>query len=149
MKAYRLFFPLLIGVMVFGSVAEAPTRYATIAGNAARGFSGDGGLCIYAQFAGPAGLATDTAGNLYIADYANDRIRKITYATGVVATIAGSDTTNAFSGDGGPATDAELTYPTAVTPDALGNIYFADQSNGRIRMMHQQGLLLQWPAMGP
>ncbi len=79
----------------------------------------------------PDGVAVDDAGNLYIADTYNNRIRKVTSA-GVISTVAGNGT-GGYSGDGGQATTAELNDPSGVTFDAAGNLYIADQGNNRIR----------------
>ena len=87
-------------------------------------YSGDGGPAIRAGI-NPRGLATDAAGNLFLADTGNHRIRKLDVATGVITTVAG-DGARGFSGDGGPATHAQLDGPTGVAVDALGNIYIAD-----------------------
>jgi hypothetical protein len=72
----------------------------------------------------------DSAGNLYIADWQNNRIRKV--SNGVISTVAGTGT-RGFSGDGGPATSAQLAYPQSVAVDSAGNLYIADTSNSRIR----------------
>jgi DNA-binding beta-propeller fold protein YncE len=89
----------------------------TVAGNGTQGFSGDNGPATSAQLNQPAGIAVDSAGNLYIADEGNNRIRKVT--NGVITTVAGNGT-RGFSGDGGPATSAQLYFPTASpwTPPA-------------------------------
>jgi sugar lactone lactonase YvrE len=104
----------------------------TVAGNGTPGFSGDGGPAIDAEFERPVGIALDANGNLYIADRENNRIRKVDASTGIVTTVAGNGT-NGFSGDGGPATSAELFYPDNVALDAAGNLYIADTNNERIR----------------
>lgn len=103
----------------------------TIAGNGALSFSGDGGLATAAEINGPDGVATDLAGNIYIADNQNNRIRMVN-SSGIINTLAGSGT-GGFSGDGGPASAAELKYPWAIATDASGNLYFADYGNDRIR----------------
>ena len=103
---------------------------ATIAGNGQQGFSGDGGPATSASFSAPQAVAVDGAGNVYIADYSNNRIRKIT--NGVISTIAGNGKAG-FSGDGGPALNASLNGPWNVTADAAGNLYIADYNNQRIR----------------
>ncbi len=95
-------------------------------------FGGDGGPATQADLNGPQGVAVDKDGNLYIADRINSRIRKVDGRTGIITTIAGGPS-YAFSGDGGPATQAELNLPTGVAVDAGGNVYIADQGNQRIR----------------
>jgi sugar lactone lactonase YvrE len=92
------------------------------------GFSGDNGPATSAQLSNPAGLAVDSAGNLYIADTGNNRIRKV--ANGVITTVAGG---GASLGDNGPATSAQLSSPNGVALDFAGNLYIADAANGRIR----------------
>src|SRR6202043_2996741 len=88
----------------------------TVAGNGTAGFAGDGGAATGAQLKGPTGIAVDNAGNLYIADQANNRVRKVAAATGVISTVAGNGT-QGFSGDGGPATSAAMYSPTDLTFD--------------------------------
>jgi uncharacterized protein (TIGR03437 family) len=112
-------------------------KITTVAGTG-KGFGdygGDGGPATQADLNGPQGVAVDKDGNLYIADRVNSRIRKVTAATGIIATIAGVPAF-AFSGDGGPATQAELNAPTGVAVDAVGNVYIADQGNQRIRRIN-------------
>ena len=104
----------------------------TIAGTGTPGFSGDGGPAINAQLRAPHDLHADVAGNVYIVDYANHRIRKIDVATGTISTIAGTGAIGS-SGDGGPATVARFYYPTGINADAAGNLYIADQYNNSIR----------------
>jgi uncharacterized protein (TIGR03437 family) len=111
------------------ALAQTYTIY-TVAGNGTAGFSGDNGPAIGAMLFVPTGTAVDTAGNLYIADAANNRIRKV--STGVITTIAGSGT-GGFSGDNGPATSAMLSTPESVAVDSLGNLFIADSGNSRIR----------------
>jgi sugar lactone lactonase YvrE len=104
----------------------------TVAGDGAGGFSGDGGPATSAELSSPWGVAVDTAGNIYISDVSNQRIRKVTASTGIINTVAG-DGTVGYSGDGGAATSAELNYPYGVAVDSAGNIYIADTVNNRIR----------------
>jgi len=111
----------------------------TVAGNGTAGFSGDGGLATSAQLHHPNGLAMDAAGNVYIADIINSRIRKVTPG-GVISTVAGSGT-GGFSGDGGPATSAQLARPYGVALDAAGNLYIADLGNRRIRKVTPGGVI--------
>ncbi len=119
------------GNNVVRKVVMATGVITTIAGNGTAGFSGDGGPATAAQLSYPMGLATDTAGNLYIADGC-DCIRKIAAQSGVITTVAGSLQAG-YSGDGGPATAAELDFPSAVAADMAGNVYIADTGNNVIR----------------
>ncbi|MEO6940656.1 MAG: T9SS type A sorting domain-containing protein [Candidatus Kapaibacterium sp.] len=104
----------------------------TMAGTGTGGFSGDSGAATEAQLCDPEDLAVDTAGNLYIADFCNSRIRKITASTGVISTIAGTGKLG-IGGDGREATSAQLNNPTGVAVDNTGNVYIADNRNYRIR----------------
>ena len=108
----------------------------TVAGNGERDFSGDGGPATVAAMNLPVGLAFDRAGNLFIADFLNQRIRKVDTA-GIITTVVGSGATGSrrgsFSGDGGPATEATLNGPGGVALDAQGNLYIVDLLNSRIR----------------
>ncbi len=109
----------------------------TIAGNGTRGYSGDGGPAVDAQLSLPLGLAFDAAGNLYIADSSNDVIREVT-TDGNIATVAGNNT-HGFSGDGGPATSAQLWAPYAVVVDSSGDLYISDSNNHAIREVLANG----------
>jgi sugar lactone lactonase YvrE len=111
----------------------------TVAGNGAYGFAGDGGPAATASLAGATGVAVDAAGNLYIADVRNNRIRKVNPA-GVISTVAGNGA-EAFSGDGGPGTSAALYCPMGVAVDAAGNLYIPDMGNGRIRKVNPSGII--------
>jgi uncharacterized protein (TIGR03437 family) len=170
----------------------------TVAGNGSFGFSGDGGPATKAQLWYPAGISLDSAGNLYIADQSNYRVRKVTAATGIISTVAGNgnagqtvvdgvaatasvveepeelafdsagnlyiSTNNmirevnsgsgiihtvaglntaafGFSGDGGPATSAQLFGPLGMVFDAAGNLYFADNQTLRIRKIDTGGII--------
>jgi secreted PhoX family phosphatase len=115
----------------------------TIAGNGTVGFSGDGGPATSAELGGPQGVAVDAAGNLVINDNGNDRIRVVAASTGTfygqamtagdIYTVAGNGTAGS-SGDGGPATDAELDFPQGLAVDNAGNLLIADFSN-RVRVV--------------
>ena len=111
----------------------------TIAGNGAGGYSGDGGPAMSAQLLYPLGAAVDSAGNLYIADWGNGRIRKVTTG-GIITTIAGNGSWG-YSGDGGPTASAQLLFPSSVTVDAKGNWYISDFGNYRIRKVATNGII--------
>jgi len=104
----------------------------TIAGTGTAGNTGDGGLATSAKLNFPMGLALDASGNIYIADFYNMNIRKVTISTGIISTVAGNGTAG-FSGDGGLATAAELYYPFGIAVDGSGNIYIGDLKNSRVR----------------
>jgi sugar lactone lactonase YvrE len=95
-------------------------------------FSGDGGPATSADINNPQGVTVDAAGNLFIADTFNERVRRVDAATGVIATVAGNGTAG-FTGDGGPATSTELNDPTGIAVDKAGNLFIADTGNRRIR----------------
>jgi sugar lactone lactonase YvrE len=101
-----------------------------VAGSGVFGFGGDNGPATQAKLAAPIGISLDSAGNIYIADSNNHRIRKVT--NGVITTVAGNGTMG-FSGDQGAATDARLRLPDSVAVDAAGNLYINDRGNQRVR----------------
>ncbi len=107
-------------------------------GTGEEGFDGDGGPSYAARLSRPTGIAFDTWGYLYVADSGNHRIRRVD-PDGVIKTIAGSGPTGAgngsFEGDGSVATLARLNSPTSVHIDSLGNIFFTDTGNGRLRRL--------------
>ncbi len=105
----------------------------TVAGTGTGGFAGDNGLATNAQLFGPRGVAVDSAGNVYIADYTNQRIRMVS-SNGIITTIAGNGHTG-YSGDGGAGTGAMLNQPSGVAVDTKFNVYVADTNNNVIRML--------------
>ena len=111
----------------------------TVAGSGNFGYSGDGGPATTAQLASPVGVAADGSGNLLIADWANNRIRKVT-AGGIITTVAGNGGFG-FLGDGGPATSALLNTPFGMALDSEGNLLIADSSNGRVRKVTPAGVI--------
>jgi hypothetical protein len=110
------------------------------------GYSGDGGNATNAKLYGPAGLAADASGNLYIADSYNNRIRKVN-SNGIISTFAGTGFRGS-TGDGGPATSAEFFYPQGITLDSSGNLYIADFSNSRIRIVNTLGIISTFAGTG-
>jgi sugar lactone lactonase YvrE len=132
-------------------VACSAGNIVTVAGSSATSPLGDGSSAIAAALNGPYAIALDAAGNLYIADSANHRIRAVCAgsgplpgvacpAAGVINTVAGNGT-DAFGGDQGPAIDAELYAPSGVAVDPAGNLYIADTQNFRIRKVTAGGTI--------
>ncbi len=113
-------------------VVAATGNIKTVAGNGTAGFSGDGGLATSAELNFPFGIFVDGAGNIFIADTKNSRIREVVASTGIIKTVAGNGTAG-FSGDGGQATSAGLNHPDGVWGNNRGNLLIADSSNNRIR----------------
>jgi gliding motility-associated-like protein len=105
----------------------------TVAGTGTASYSGDGGLAVSAGLNNPAGINIDAYGNMYIADQFNYRIRKVTTA-GFISTVAGNGI-NGFSGDGGPATNAQLSNTNETTISPAGNLVICDDANNRVRMV--------------
>jgi len=118
------------------------TSVLLIAGNSRPGFAGDGGAAVSAQLNTPAGMAMDKAGNLYVADTFNNRVRVITPG-GIINTFAGNGLTGGVGaiGDGGPATQAQLYMPTGVALDSSGNLYIADTAHNMIREVTTGGII--------
>ena len=119
-----------------------------VAGDGAAGYSGDGRLAAFAELNEPAGVAVDAQGNLYIADSANNVIRRVDAKTGIITTVAGdfaadkaSDGLGGFSGDGGPATSAQLNDPQGVAVDGAGDLFIADTFNNAIREVTPAGII--------
>lgn len=106
----------------------------TVAGTGEYGSGGDGSPATNATLSYPGGLAVDEVGNLYIADCYNCRVRRVS-PDGVITTVAGTGEAAGCSGDGGPATQAKLSYPDGVAVDGSGNVYIADRANHRVRMI--------------
>jgi hypothetical protein len=109
-----------------------------VAGTYGYGYSGDGGPAVNAQLYTPAGVAVDSVGNVFIADFNNCLIREVNASTGIITSIAGITTPNlscGFGGDSGPATSAHLYNPAGVAIDKNGNLFIADWNNQRVRMV--------------
>ena len=118
---------------------DASGTITTLAGTGARGYAGDGGPATEARLRIPRGVAVDAAGNVYVADEGNHRVRKID-ASGTITTVAGTGT-RGYAGDGGPATEARLAYPRGVAAAAAGNVYVADERNHRVRRIDASGTI--------
>src|SRR5262249_32441102 len=114
----------------------------TVAGIGGRaGSSGDGGAATGALLNIPSGIAVDGAGNLFIGDSGNNRVRRVDAASGTILTIAGGNS-NGYGGDGGPALNATLNFPWGIAVDPSGAVYVADRNNNRIRKISGSGTLL-------
>ncbi len=132
--AGNIYFIGASGGNAVNKVAAATGVVTTIAGNPfSPGYSGDNGPASAALLNVPSSLATDTAGNLYIADSSNDRIRKIDAATGIISTVAGGST---LTFDGALATQSKLYTPTSIAIDKDGNLYIGESGRGRIRKVN-------------
>ena len=110
----------------------------TVAGNETTGFSGDGGPATVASLNGVDSAVRDSKGNLYIADSRNQVIRKVAVGTGIISTYAGTGVAG-YSGDGGPASAAQVNYPGRLAIDGSDNLYFADIANGVVREITATG----------
>ena len=147
-NAAQLYFPWAVAVDASGNVYIADSynnvirevtvsngAIITLVGNGTPGFSGDGGAAVLATLNDPAGVAVDSAGNVYIADCFNERIRMYSNAgstESAVLTLAGNGTP-AYGGDNGPAANSQLFSPEGLAVDSAGNLYIADSQNYRVR----------------
>jgi sugar lactone lactonase YvrE len=104
----------------------------TVAGDASWIYQGDGVLATAAPIFLPTGLAVDVAGNLYLSDSGNNRVRRVDAVTGLISTVAGTGAPG-YNGDGGPATQAMVSTPAGLLLDGAGNLYIADTGNHIIR----------------
>lgn len=139
MKSRIAWFLLIVGAGVPGW-SQVPTfTISTVAGTGGAGDTGDGGPATSAEVNGPRGVTEDIFGNLYIAEYYGQRVRKVTPG-GIITTLAGTGVAG-FSGDGGPATSARLNGPYRVTVDLAGNVYIPDSGNSRVRKVSPDGTI--------
>jgi sugar lactone lactonase YvrE len=130
---------LPIALLLGGAArAQDQNNIVTVAGSSA--FNGDGGTATAALLNGPRALAMDAAGNLYIADLPDNRVRKVDAANGIITTFAGTGTAGP-GGDGGPRTSAQFNSPSGLAFDGTGNLYVGDTFNNRIRKIATTGLI--------
>lgn len=129
----RIVLPLLISAIAAGQTIT------TFAGNGTAGFAGDGGQAAVAQINRVVGLAADASGNLYLAEELNNRVRKVD-ANGVITTLAGTGAAG-FTGDGGPASQAQLNGPLGVCVGPSGDVFVNDQGNKRVRKISTSGTI--------
>ncbi len=120
----------------------------TVAGNGTSGYSGDGGPATAAMISAPAGLAMDGAGNLYFTDTGNQVVRRVDAVTGIITTVAGVPGVQGYAGDGAAATRANLTFPEAVVFDASGNMYISDSGNNVVRVVNASGIISTFAGTG-
>jgi len=118
----------------------------TVAGTGSRSFGGDGGAATAANLNDPTSVILNPAGDLYIADSGNNRVRKVYASTGIIETVTGNDSEQ-FAGDGGPANQASLYAPYALFFDQSGNLFLADTLHNRIRSILATPVALAYPVM--
>ncbi|OQW91485.1 MAG: hypothetical protein BWK78_04515 [Thiotrichaceae bacterium IS1] len=147
----RLNYPLGVAVDSMGNLyiadaenyrirkVDAAGIISTVAGNGTEGFSGDGGVATDAQLNGPGDVSVDSRGNLYIADFYDNRIRKVD-TSGIITTVAGNGVAG-FSGNNGPAIDAQLNNPSGVAVDSRGNLYIVEYFNSCVRKVDSIGII--------
>lgn len=147
----RLYYPEGLAIGPDGSLFIADTAHqrirrvapngviTTLAGNGQYGYSGDGGLATAAKLYDPKGIAVNKDGILFIADYDNHRIRRVGL-DGIITTIAGNGNSRS-SGDGGPATAAELHFPSDIAVGPDGSLFIAETSGNRIRRIGPDGII--------
>jgi hypothetical protein len=138
MKKYLIFIACAATAW-FTPTNTSAQNITTIAGTGVAGFSGDGGAATAGRIYDPHDMCMDGGGNIYFADWSNNRVRKIS-ASGIITTIAGTGGFG-FAGDGGPATAALLNRPYGITVDHSGNVYFSDEFNHRIRKISAAGTI--------
>ena len=140
MKKIIAFFAIISSIFSTSNVVHAQFGIiSTVAGSGRGGYSGDGGIATAAKLRANSCVWLDHAGNLFIADQGNNVIRKVS-SSGIITTVAGTGTAG-YSGDGGPATAARLSYTQGVATDNAGNIYIADQHNTCIRKVDVSGII--------
>jgi hypothetical protein len=128
-------------------ITESTQEVTTIAGGNGSGFSGDAGPATAAQISSPEGITLDGAGNIYFADYNNQRIREIVALTGILQTVAGTGQAG-YDGDG-PAVERELYYPVGVVSDPSGNLFIADYDNNLLRWVTPTGAMITFAGTPP
>ena len=155
----RLFSPYGLAVDGAGNVfvatfghrvrrVDASGNIATVAGTGRTGFGGDGGAATAARIDSPHDVAVDTAGNLYVADTTNHRVRRVDAVDGTIATVAGTGD-QGYGGDGGAATAGRLDGPDGLALDTAGGLHVADAGNHRVRRVGTATGAAALPAAGP
>lgn len=156
--AARLYYPRAVASDAMGNVYVAdsfnnrvrkidPTgMIVTIAGTGERGYTGDGGSALDAQLSGPNGVLVDSAGNVFISDAGNFRLRKVD-PSGMIDTIAGTGEAGDV-GNGGPAVKARLRYPRGLAIDSSDNLFLADSGNDTVRQISEAGTIMPFAGTG-
>ncbi|MDE3167160.1 MAG: hypothetical protein KGN36_15260, partial [Acidobacteriota bacterium] len=136
-RFYVSLLPLLMGTLALTAQVRPPAyRIESVAGSQR---NGDGGPALLAEMSRIQGVATDLAGNLYLSDTDHHRVRKVSPA-GIITTVAGTGAAG-YSGDGGPASQAQLNLPYGLAVDGAGNLYIADLGNNRVRRVWPDGVI--------
>jgi hypothetical protein len=135
----RIFGYAYVFLATFCAVVSAADVVTTIAGDGTGSSTGDGGQALAATVNDPVLMARDANGNLYFTEYSGNRIRKID-TNGIITTVAGTGVAG-YSGDGGPATAAQIRTPIGIVVDSAGNLYFSEQQNHIIRKVDTSGII--------
>jgi uncharacterized protein (TIGR03437 family) len=117
-----------------------PNGIITTFAGSVQGYCGDGGPATSACLNGPLGIAVDVVGNVFIAEFGSNAIRKVD-TRGIITTVVGGNPSGAYSGDGGPASAASLNHPLSVEFDAAGDLYISDSGNSRVRKVDTNGII--------
>ncbi len=135
------------GNVMVKKIAFATNKLTTVAGTGFPGYGGDGDIARNARLLYPVGLDIDDSGNVFIADAADNVVRKVSKATGLISTFAGTGR-KGFSGNDGPANKAQLNNPFSVAVDRFGNVYISDGNNHIIRKVNKYGIISDFAGTG-
>ncbi len=138
---------MAVALMLSTQAIAQPVIVTTCVGSGVSGNMGDGGPAIAARISFPVSVALDAAANLYVADYGNNVVRKVTPA-GIISTVAGWADCTGYSGDGGPATNGLFSEVFCLAADGAGNLYISDQSNNVIRKVDAAGTITTFAGNG-
>ena len=137
MKLVVLRFARVVSMAIFLAINLQAQRIGTSAG----GFVNDGNVATNAAMSLPQNVAFDSAGNMYISDAVNQRVRKVDATTKIITTFAGTGIAGRRHGDGHPANQAGIRSPRGIVVDATGNVYFSDSGNQSVRMVDTSGII--------
>lgn len=136
----KMFLSIFLTICALPSISFGQQIISTVAGSGSSGFGGDNGAVTAASIDGPSGIVFDTSGNMYISEWNNHVIRKVT-PSGIITTYAGQGGVPGFGGDNGPATAALLNRPIKIFMDSIQNLYIAEYGNNRIRKVNAAGTI--------